>query len=170
MNLRRCKPLRVLTALLMVGSLTGCLAGSVNQPQITLEKDLAVGFGSGLFDLVTQDSSEAVNQPDAGQVRVLMYKVTAANDQNQFPDTVFERTLRKQGSGLAWERIVRVREDDSQVWVFAGMNIASQRLETLCVFVMQDGDRNPQVDAADLALWPGSIQLSRTPAFTVDDL
>ncbi len=36
-----------------------------------------------------------------------------------------------------WERIVKVKQDDEQVWVYVGLNIEENMLEAVYVFVFQ---------------------------------
>ena len=130
--------LRTIGLTIIAAALSGCVLTDQRQPQITLEQDLAVGFGSGVFDLVELSSLDGAGQAGVDHVRVVMYRVTPVNDQHQFEDSVFQPALAEQGAQLTWKRIVRVRENGQQIWVFAGMDLAALRLESVCVFVLDN--------------------------------
>ena len=109
-------------------------------PEITLEKEMAIGLGSGLFDLVDLMDSSDADLSKINHVRVAVYEAFPRAGQYRFSDAVFSESLRSQGSHLRWERIVRVRADSEQLWIFAGLNEAEQLLEALTVFVVQDNE------------------------------
>lgn len=126
-------------------------------PDIHLEKEMAIGFGSGIFDLVDLADTSPANLSEIDHLRIAVYQVTALRGQKVFADAVFDRALREQGADLEWERIVRVRDDDEQVWVFAGLNTRQQILEAISVFVLDqnelvmmnlDGDLSELIDYA----------------------
>ncbi len=106
-------------------------------PELRLEKEMAMGFGSGIFDLVDLASAEADGISAVEKLRVAVYKVTPREGYLDFPDAVFTDALRSQGTELEWERIVRVREEGEQLWVFAGMDREAQMLDAICVFVLE---------------------------------
>lgn len=162
MNLKQFNFIRMIALWLALGSLTACLGVNGNQPGITLQKDMIVGFGSGIFDLIEFDSAREARRSGREYLRVATYRVAATEGENQLPDTVFGRTLRKQGSGLTWERIARVGDEDSQIWVFAGMNANAQRLESVCVFVRDSGNQihDPETDDRSVVMLLGSLMLS----------
>ena len=108
-------------------------------PDIILERELAMGFGSSFFNFVDLASLGGTDVSDMDKLRIAVYNVVPHQGYVDFPDAVFNSALRSQGNALEWERIVRVRdrEEGEQVWVFAGMNLRSQTLDALCVFVLQ---------------------------------
>lgn len=119
-------------------SVEGSLRGQM--PDISLKKEMAIGLGSGLFDLLEiVDSSEA-DISEVSHVRVAVYQVTPRRGHTEFSDAVFDQALRSQGTELSWERIVRVREETEQVWIFAGLNERRQMLEALTVFVLEENE------------------------------
>lgn len=126
--------------LLAAAALSACASSGGQQPRITLEQDLAVGFGSSLFDLQELSSLDRSSQAGVDHVQVAMYRVSPVNGQHQFPDSVFSRTLARHGAQLTWQRIVKLRENGQQIWVFAGMDLDALRLETVCVFVLEQGE------------------------------
>ena len=162
MNLKQLELIRMIALWLALGSLTACLGVNGNQPRITLEKDMIVGFGSGIFDLIEFDSAREARRSGREHLRVATYRVAATEGEDPLPDTVFARTLRKQGSGLSWERIARVGDEDSQVWVFAGMNTDAQRLESVCVFLHDSEDQivDPETIDRGVVMLLGSLMLS----------
>tara|TARA_B100001093_G_scaffold420592_1_gene412574 strand:+ start:1226 stop:1498 length:273 start_codon:yes stop_codon:yes gene_type:complete len=74
-----------------------------------------------------------------------------------FSDDVFQESLLAKDESLAWERIVKVREEDGQVWVFVGINEKDFALEAASMFVFErdelvminmDGDLNQMLEYA----------------------
>lgn len=106
-------------------------------PEITLEREMAMNFGSGFFNFVDLASLGEVDIPDMENLRIAIYRVEPQAGYPDFPDSVFKQALDSQGDSLEWERIVRVREEGEQVWVFAGMDLRAQILDALCVFILQ---------------------------------
>lgn len=126
-------------------------------PDIHLEKEMAIGFGAGIFDLIDLADTSPANLSEIDHLRVAVYQITPTRGRTTFSDSVFDRALREQGADLEWERIVRVRDDGEQVWVFAGLNTRQQVLEAISVFVLEqdelvmmnlDGDLSELIDYA----------------------
>ncbi len=113
---------------------------SAQMPEITLQKEMAIGLGSGLFDLVDLLDDSAADLSKINHVRVAVYEVLPRAGGYRFSDAVFSQSLLSQGEDLRWERIVRVRDETEQLWIFAGLNEAEQLLEALTVFVVQDSE------------------------------
>lgn len=105
-------------------------------PEVILERELAMDFGSGFFNIVDLASAGAADVSDMENLRIAVYKVNPRGGSLDFSDAVFDEALRSQGDNLEWERIVRVREDDEQLWVFAGMDLRAEMLDALCVFIL----------------------------------
>ena len=144
---------KLLTLLILPGALlgTGCMSFSDRHfepvreslsrqlPEITLEREIGLSFGGGLFNLVDLVSDEA-DFSAIDHLRVAVYKVHPAGSDRRFDDVVFGVSLLARDPGLTWERIVRVREEGEQVWVYAGMDLEADRLEALSVFVLERGE------------------------------
>lgn len=105
-------------------------------PELTLEREMAMDFGSGFFNLIDLASTGAADISDMENLRIAIYKVIPRGESLEFPDAVFDEALLSQGTDLEWERIVRIREEGEQLWVFAGMDLSAEMLDALCVFIL----------------------------------
>lgn len=126
-------------------------------PEITLEQEIALNFGGGLLSLINIITLNDVNLSSLDRVNVAIYNVHGGAQNPDFDEISFANTLKEHSAQLYWERIVRVREEDEQVWVFAGMNLESNTLEGISVFVMEndtvtvinvDGEMNKMLEHA----------------------
>lgn len=79
-----------------------------------------------LIDIVAPNDTEFSQLDD---LKVAVYGVSGDFLPTDLDGITFASTLKKQNSELDWEQIVRVREADEQVWVFAGMNVRRNTLE-----------------------------------------
>jgi len=122
---------------------------SAQLTHVNLEKEMALSVGGMVFKLVDLISDEA-DFSALEHLRVAVYQVQPRARQNEFVDAVFEFSLRADSPDLSWERIVRVRKPGEQVWVFAGMGAATEQLEELSVFVLEDGELTMLNLAGDL--------------------
>lgn len=141
--------MRSLVLLLFTVLISGCMSFSdrhfrpvkdslVQQmPDLQLKKEMALTVGSGLFNLVDLVDGSDVNLSKIDHVRVAVYKVFPRQQTAAFSDVIFDLALLAQDNSLTWERIVRVREDQEQVWIYAGMDLVKQRLDALSVFVLE---------------------------------
>jgi len=105
-------------------------------PEVTLEREMALDFGSGFFNIIDLAGGSDVDVSDMENLRIAIYKVIPHGESLDFSDAVFGEALRSQGRKLEWERIVRVRDDGEQLWVFAGMDLRAEMLDALCVFIL----------------------------------
>ena len=105
-------------------------------PELALEREIAMDFGSGFFNIIDLASAGAADVSDMENLRIAVYKVIPRGESLDFSDAVFDEALRSQGTELEWERIVRVREEGEQLWVFAGMDLRAEMLDALCVFIL----------------------------------
>ncbi|MEQ8409854.1 MAG: hypothetical protein RKH07_16415 [Gammaproteobacteria bacterium] len=138
-----------LTTVLLVIFTTGCMSFSdrhfrpvkdslaQQMPDIRLDKEIAFSASSGLINLIDILGGNEVDLDDLNRVRIAVYKVVPANQSKRFNDVVFEMALLATNSELTWERIVRVREETEQLWIFAGLHEAEQRLEVLSIFTLE---------------------------------
>ncbi len=139
---------RLLICVLMVSG-TGCMSfsdrhfrpvrDSLSQqlPRMELHKEMALSVGPGMIRLVDVLGGNEVEIDNLRHVRVATYQVTPGNELPRFNDVVFEMALLATDADLVWERIVRVREEDEQIWIFAGMDLVNTRLEALSIFVLE---------------------------------
>lgn len=109
-------------------------------PEISLEREMAMDLSSGFFDIIDLASAGVADVSELDKLRIAVYKVIPRQGFVDFPDEVFSAALRSQGTGLEWERIVRVREQGEQVWVFAGLDVHAQMLDAVCVFVLDQNE------------------------------
>ena len=133
-----------MTAVLLVIFTTGCMSFSdrhfrpvkesiaQQMPDIRLDKEMAFSAGAGLINLIDTLGGNDADLDALNRVRVAVYKVVPANQSKRFNDVVFEM-------------------ESEQLWVFAGLNEADQRLEVLSIFTLErdelvlinvDGDLN----------------------------
>jgi len=111
---------------------------SQHMPKITLEKEVALSFGKGLLSLINIVTLNDATLSNLDGVSVAIYNVQGNAQFTDFDEISFTNTLMQQNEALHWEQIVRVREPDEQVWVFAGMNLGDNSLESVSVFVMEN--------------------------------
>jgi len=145
-NMHNLTSITLMAAVLL---LTGCMSFNddyfdpvaesmeAQMPEVTLDREVGLDFGSGFFNIIDLASAGVADVSDMENLRIAIYKVSPRNGNLRFPDSVFDSALRTQGSDLEWERIVRVREEGEQVWVFAGMDLRAQMLDALCVFILE---------------------------------
>jgi hypothetical protein len=107
-------------------------------PEIRLQKEIALNFGGGLLRLIKLVTLNDAMLDNLDNLNIAIYNVHRDNHIPDFDGISFASTLFEHNAALHWERIVRVRQDTEQVWVFAGMNQASNTLESISVFVMED--------------------------------
>ena len=106
-------------------------------PEIRLEKEIAVAVGSSMFNFLDLVSDEEADLSEIDHLQVAVYEVFPRRGYRQFSDDVFQQSLNEKDASLVWERIVKVNEDDEQVWVFVGMNMERVSLDAVAVFVVE---------------------------------
>ena len=155
--------------LLCLGVLSSCMSfsdkslrpvrNSITQqmPEIHLEKEFAVSMGGGIFNLLDVITLNEADVSEMEHVDVAVYKVDPGRGDIDFSRLNFEQTVTEKDSSLHWETIVRVRDEEEQVWVLVGMNLDRNSLEAVTVFVLDrdqlvlinvDGDLHEMVDFA----------------------
>lgn len=126
-------------------------------PQVRLEKEIAINIGGGLFNVLDLVALNDANLSEIDKVQVAVYSVVGDLKSVDYNSLSFHDALLEQNSDLVWDRIVRVREADEQVWVFAGMNVRRNSLDAISVFVLEadelvliniDGDMNEMMEFA----------------------
>ena len=106
-------------------------------PEIRLEKEMAVVMRRGMFDFLDLISKEDADLSEIEHLQVAVYEVIPKGSESSFSDEIFQRSLQEKDSSLQWERIVKVRDEGEQVWVFVGMNLDEETLEAVSVFVVE---------------------------------
>ncbi len=106
-------------------------------PNITLEKEFAVSLGGGLFNFLNIVTLDAADISDLEHVQVAVYNVDGGGRKINFKDLNFAETLRSRGEQLHWETIVKLREEDAQIWILAGMDIERNSLDAVSVFALE---------------------------------
>lgn len=106
-------------------------------PEIRLEKEMAIALRSGMFDFLDLISQQDADLSEVEHLQVAVYEVIPRGGERNFSDEVFQRSLQEKDASLHWERIVKVREEGEQVWVFVGMNLEAETLEAVSVFVVE---------------------------------
>lgn len=106
-------------------------------PKISLEKEIAISIGAGMFNFLDAVNFDDVNLSEIDSVQMAVYKVYGQEADKNFTRQTFQDALLEKDGSLHWEQIVRVRDDGENVWVFAGMDLAGNNLEAISVFVME---------------------------------
>lgn len=106
-------------------------------PEIRLEKEMAVAVGGGMFNFLDVINTDDVDLSAVEHLQVAVYLVYPRGGEVNFSDEVFQESLLAKDASLTWERIVKIREEDEQVWVFVGINGKDFALEAVSVFVFE---------------------------------
>lgn len=106
-------------------------------PDITLEKEIAINIGAGMFNFLDAINLDDSNLSEIDSVHMAVYKVHGREADKNFSSQTFQDALLEKDASLHWEQIVRVRDDGENVWVFAGMDMTRNTLEAISVFVME---------------------------------
>ena len=161
--------MKTVLTLLILAQLTACMSfsdGSFSStrdslseqmPHVTLEKEFAISFGSGLLNFLNVVALDESDISDLEHVQVAVYNVDSGGRYVDFNNIDFSETLRSRGASLHWETIVKVRDENEQVWVLVGMNIERNSLDAVSVFVLDqdelvminvDGDLDRMIEFA----------------------
>lgn len=104
--------------------LTGCMSFSdrplrplrnaiaQQMPKVSLEKEFAVSFGRGFFDLLDIVTLNEADLSKIDHVQLAVYKVYPDGIKIDFDTLDFEAVMLAKDSSLHWETIIRVREED----------------------------------------------------------
>jgi hypothetical protein len=106
-------------------------------PEITLEKEIAINIGAGMFNFLGAIDFDDSSLSEIDSVQMAVYKVHGQDADKNFTSQTFQDALLEKDASLYWEQIVRVRDDGENVWVFAGMDLVRNNLEAISVFVME---------------------------------
>lgn len=110
-------------------------------PELTLEKEMAVNVGRSLFSLLDAFADDEADLSNLDNVNIAIYKVHGVQaTKNGLSKQSFAEALRKTDGSLHWEQIVRVRDHGENVWVFAGMDLPRNRLEAISVIVLEQDE------------------------------
>ena len=123
------RTLLLISCVLVLGA---CQAGA----RITLQEELGFSFARGF---VSGQDSAAAN--GAKQVQVALYRVEPSSAGQPVTDRQLRPSLKSRGSNLRWDRVVLLGRDHSRLWIYAGMNMAAQRLEMVSVYYQGDESR-----------------------------
>lgn len=130
---------------------------AAQMPEITLEKEMGVVMRSGIFDFLDVVTLNEADLSEIEHLQVAVYTIHPRGGYLDFSDVTFEESLMAKDASLTWERIVKVRDDGEQVWVYAGMNLEENLLQALSVFVLEqdelvlinmEGDLNEMLEYA----------------------
>lgn len=130
---------------------------SAQMPEIELEKEMAIALGGGMFNFLDIISLSEAELSEVDHLQMAVYQVHPRGSDTNFSDEVFQESLQAKDASLTWERIVKVREKDEQVWVYVGMDLERQELIAVSVFVVErdelvminmDGDLNEMLKYA----------------------
>lgn len=126
-------------------------------PEIRLEKEFAISMGGGLFDILDIVTLNDADLSAMDHVDVAVYSVYGRGQEVNFARLNFEETLFAKNRRLTWETIVKVRQEEEQVWVLVGMDLKKDSLEAVAVFVLNqeelvlinvDGDMQQMLEFA----------------------
>ena len=113
---------------------------SEQMPEIRLEKEMAIAVGGGMFDFLDIVTFNEADLSEVDHLQVAVYEVYPRGSDANFSDDVFQASLQAKDASLTWERIVRVREEGEQVWVYVGMDLERQSLDAVSVFVVEQDE------------------------------
>ena len=138
-----------LVIVLMLALCTSCLSFTdrpfrpvrdsiaAQMPEISLQKEMGLVMGGGLFDFLDVVTLNEADLSAVDHLQVAVYQVHPRGGYVNFTDETFAASLQAKDASLVWERIVKVKQDDEQVWVYVGLNIEENMLEAVSVFVFQ---------------------------------
>lgn len=110
-------------------------------PELTLEKEVAINVGRSLFSLLDAFAVGDSDLSNLDNVNVAVYKVRGHRGGEQdLGKQSFEQALLETDRSLHWEQIVRVRDAGENVWVFAGMDLRRNRLDAISVIVLEQDE------------------------------
>ena len=166
--------MKALLSILVLVKLTACMSFSDRSfrptrdsiaeqlPEITLKKEFALSIGNGMLGLLNVVTLDEADISDLDHVQVAVYNVESGGQTVDFGAVDFSETLRSRGAHLHWETVVKVRDEDEQVWVLVGMDLERDTLDAVSVFVLDsnelvlinvDGNLNRMIE---FALQPAS--------------
>lgn len=126
-------------------------------PEIRLEKEIGVAMGGGMFDFLDIVTFNEADLSEIDHLQVAVYSIHPRGGIMEFSDDIFLESLASKDAGLTWDRIVKVKEEYEQVWIYVGMDLQNNSLEALSVFVLEhdelvlinmDGDLNDMIEYA----------------------
>ena len=109
-------------------------------PEISLEKEFGISIGGGMFDFLDVITFNEADISEIDHIQVGVYKIHPRGGNVEFTDAVFAEALLAKEGNLSWDRIVKVREDNEQVWVYVGMDLERSSLEAISVFVLEQDE------------------------------
>ncbi len=101
---------------------------------------MGIALGGGMFDFLDVITLNEADLSDVDHLQVAVYQIHPRGGNVDFTDAVFEESLMAKDASLHWERIVKVREDDEQVWVYVGMDLENNTLVAVSVFVLEQDE------------------------------
>lgn len=141
--------------LLICGSLillTGCMsftdrpfrpvrdALTQQMPGIRLEKEVSIAMGGGMLDFLDAVTFNEADLSEIDHVQVAVYSIHPRGGFVDFTNEILRESLVAKDASLNWDRIVKVKEDNEQVWVYVGMDLDRNSLEALSVFVLENNE------------------------------
>ncbi len=103
-------------------------------PELELEKEFAISVGGLMFDLVDVVTVSDANISAMDRVQVAVYNVNDVGDSLASLDSShLEAALTAKNDDLEWDTIVRVREENEQVWIVSDMDLEDLRLKAIAV-------------------------------------
>jgi len=130
---------------------------AAQMPEIRLEKEVGIAMGGGIFDFLDIVTLNEADLSEIDHLQVAVYSIHPRGGSADFSDDTFLQSLAAKDSSLTWDRIVKVKEEHEQVWIYVGMNLSRNTLEALSVFVLEqdelvlinmDGDFNDMIEYA----------------------
>ncbi|NKB32306.1 MAG: DUF4252 domain-containing protein [Pseudomonadales bacterium] len=149
--------------------LTGCMSFTdrsfrpvrdsltAQMPELILKKEVGIAMGGGMFDFLDVITFNEADLSEIDHLQVAVYTIHPRGGNVDFSDDVFLESLTAKDASLTWDRIVKVKEDHEQVWVYVGMDIENNSLDAMSVFVLEhdelvlinmDGDFNDMIEYA----------------------
>ena len=130
---------------------------SQQMPEIRLEKEVGIALGGGMFDFLDIITFNDTDLSEIDHLQVAVYSIHPRAGFVDFTDAIFEESLYAKDPELSWDRIVKVKEEGEQVWIYVGIDINNNSLEAIAVFALEneelvlinlDGDFNNMIEFA----------------------
>ena len=118
------------------------IRNSIDQqlPEISLEKEIAISIGGGIFDFLDVITLNEADISEIDHIQVAVYQIHPRGGNVEFTDAIFAKALLAKDASLTWDRIVRVRGQGEQVWVYVGMDLQRNSLDAVSVFVLEQDE------------------------------
>jgi hypothetical protein len=111
---------------------------SQQMPDIRLEKKVGIAMGGGMFDFLDIVTFNEADLSEIDHLQVAVYSIHPRAGFVDFTDEIFQESLFAKDPDLTWDRIVKVKEEGEQVWIYVGIDTRNNSLEAISVFALEN--------------------------------